>query len=79
MGGSFNKLVRHYSKYSVNFCKYSAYRVAMGIKAMHDKHVIHRDIKSDNILFTHDGDIKLTDLGSAVKLHEGKCCRKTVD
>ena len=77
-GRSLNNLVRHFSHYSVNFCKYSAYRVAMGIKALHESNVIHRDIKSDNILCTDEGDIKLGDLGSAVLLHEEKNYRISV-
>ena len=35
---------------------------------MHDKHVIHRDIKLDNILCDHFGNVKIADFDIAVML-----------
>ena len=37
---------------------------------MHDKQVLHRDIKSDNILVRPNGEIKLADMGFSVFLSE---------
>lgn len=53
--------------------------VAMGIKALHDKNVLHRDIKSDNVLCNSQGDIKLSDLGSSAMLTKGKVHRKSCE
>jgi serine/threonine protein kinase len=39
--------------------------VAGVLEAAHKQHVVHRDIKPDNILLTADGTAKLTDLGLA--------------
>ena len=44
--------------------------MAQGLKAMHDKNILHRDIKSDNILCNAQGDIKVADLGFSVFLTE---------
>ena len=37
-------------EYSENACKFVLKQVLLGLHAMHMRHVIHRDIKSDNIL-----------------------------
>jgi len=51
--------------------------VASGLRDMHNKNVLHRDIKSDNILCRADGDIKIADLGLSVFLTEQQSYRKT--
>lgn len=38
------------------------YQIVLGLKALHDKRIIHRDIKSANVFMTKDGIIKLGDL-----------------
>ncbi|KAI8901587.1 kinase-like domain-containing protein [Globomyces pollinis-pini] len=40
----------------------------LGLQFLHSHHVIHRDIKSDNILFNSRGNVKLADFGYAAKL-----------
>ena len=42
-----------------------------GLVFLHSKGVIHRDIKSDNILLNLQGDIKLTDFGFCARINEG--------
>ena len=37
--------------------------VAKAVSAMHEKLIIHRDIKPDNIMILENGDVKLTDFG----------------
>ena len=63
-------LCGEYKHYSEDFARYTIYNVARGILAMHKKNVLHRDIKSDNILCRANGDIKIADLGFSVFLSQ---------
>ena len=51
--------IEDHENYSEDFCKYTLYKVARGLNSMHNKNVLHRDIKSDNILYSLDGSIKI--------------------
>lgn len=50
----------------------------MGLQHLHSKNVIHRDIKSDNILLSNKGDIKLTDFGFCAQINESHKKRTTM-
>lgn len=49
-----------------------------GLQFLHAKGVIHRDIKSDNILLSLTGDIKLTDFGFCAQINETNLKRTTM-
>ena len=65
-----NICIEDNENYSEEFCRYTLFKVAKGLQAMHRKNVLHRDIKSDNVLYSANGEIKLTDLGFSTFLSE---------
>ncbi|KAG9027111.1 signal transducing kinase of the PAK [Tulasnella sp. JGI-2019a] len=51
---------------------------AQGLEHLHKHGVIHRDIKSDNVLLSLNGDIKLTDFGFCAQISENNAKRTTM-
>ncbi|GAA6003603.1 hypothetical protein JCM10207_003502 [Rhodosporidiobolus poonsookiae] len=52
--------------------------VLQGLRHLHEQGVIHRDIKSDNILLSLQGDIKLTDFGFCAQIKGDNAKRTTM-
>ena len=59
-----------YKFYPEVVCKHIAYKTLLGLKYLHDRGIVHRDIKADNILMDAKGNIRLADFGTAVQLTE---------
>lgn len=49
-------------------CRYYIHQVLTGVKYLHDRHIIHRDLKLGNLFLNDDLHVKIGDFGLATKI-----------
>ena len=64
--------------YDEDFCRYTIQQVCLGLQALHQQNILHRDIKAENILHRENGDIKLADMGLSVFLTTAESMRASI-
>lgn len=64
-GITLKKYIRKKGKLSIKETTSIAIQVAQGIECAHNNHIIHRDIKPQNIIISREGKVKVTDFGIA--------------
>lgn len=67
IGGDLSHRVRMFGPMKPAHVRFYLAEMLMGLEAMHDLNVCHRDIKPDNVLIDAAGHVCLTDLGLAVE------------
>ena len=64
-GITLKKYIEKKARLSVKEAVSIAIQISMGIEAAHNNHIIHRDIKPQNIIISKEGKVKITDFGIA--------------
>ena len=64
-GITLKKYIEKKARLSVKGAVSIAIQVSMGLEAAHNNHIIHRDIKPQNIIISKEGKVKVTDFGIA--------------
>lgn len=64
-GGELYRLLKKNKRFPENVVKFYAIQIILGIEYLHNKGIIHRDLKLENILIDEDGYLKIIDFGLA--------------
>ena len=69
-GGELYKILKNEKKFKEDVVVFYAIQLIMAIDYLHNKNIIHRDLKLENIMIDLEGYIKIIDYGLAKKLDE---------
>lgn len=64
--GSLAQLTLQRKRLSVSECRYCVYQILKGMNHIHQKGIVHRDVKLANILIDGDMQMKICDFGLAI-------------
>eukprot|EP00672_Neobodo_designis_P022466 CAMPEP_0174849842 /NCGR_PEP_ID=MMETSP1114-20130205/17695_1 /TAXON_ID=312471 /ORGANISM="Neobodo designis, Strain CCAP 1951/1" /LENGTH=504 /DNA_ID=CAMNT_0016084251 /DNA_START=41 /DNA_END=1552 /DNA_ORIENTATION=+ len=83
-GGDLNQRIKERKKsenpepFDPKLCMFWFLQIAMALKFLHDKRILHRDLKTANVFLTSKNVVKLGDFGISTVLQNTMACAKTV-
>lgn len=72
-GGSVATLLRNYGAFEETLVKNFVRQILSGLSYLHERDIIHRDIKGANILVDNKGGVKISDFGISKKVNDSEC------
>lgn len=75
-GGDLRYHLKKSKTFALDRARFYAAEVLLGIEALHSKGVVYRDLKPDNVLLDENGHCRISDLGLAAVLPNGKKLRE---
>ncbi|KDQ60791.1 hypothetical protein JAAARDRAFT_31768 [Jaapia argillacea MUCL 33604] len=69
-GGSVTALLRNYGAFEEPLVKNFVRQILQGLNYLHEREIVHRDIKGANILVDNKGGIKISDFGISKKVED---------
>lgn len=66
-GGSVGRCLRKHGKFETQVIQFFTTQILEGLEYLHQRGILHRDLKADNILVKMDGTIKISDFGISKK------------
>ena len=72
-GGSVTSLLRNYGAFEEPLVRNWVRQILLGLNYLHERDIIHRDIKGANMLVDNKGGIKISDFGISKKIDDSAC------
>ena len=69
-GGSLKTILIKYRALELDVIRNYSKQLLVGLNYLHDNKIVHRDLKSPNILIASNGILKLSDFGSSKQFEE---------
>ena len=63
VGGDLSSLLQQFGRLEESHCRQYAAEITLALEYCHERGIIHRDVKPDNLLIAANGHLKLTDFG----------------
>ena len=69
-GGELFSYLRNAGHFSEDTCLFYAAEIVSALDYLHERNIVYRDLKPENLLLDRDGHLKITDFGFAKVLED---------